>query len=1004
MKNGSDEEYLETGGQAFDQSDDVFEKNFGSKKSKDDSGDDKSGGSRGERNDSRNADAKSILGGAEGAAVGEDNDGTEGGINPVRAIENAEDKIKDGFNYVGGKLTSKVKGKKSKKGPIIAIFMMLCGFGGISFASTALAPFALVANGMDQFNVLRTSMNSRHKYFLRYQMDSTRNKPLTKATIFGNEKFKISNKMQKRLSRNGIEYHEVNGVKFLSFEDPDTKETMFITANDDDVGKIPDSADGKTASSKQSLGDAMNSNKNFYNAENTSTRTVKGHIAGWFESLSMSFHKRIKASRNRFNDINSSSSDEDIVSKAKTGGMSESVGDARTAKGDEDDGKKPVSDSPHEEKYKDFDDLDDNDQPKIKQKQLEGTGADGLNANTPKEEIGSRLTSRAKKVVAAGVGTNIACLVLRSYGALNLAISSIQIAKVMNFVTGYLEAIQKTQAGYGSVELAYYQNGLASPGDSYDATGEELVSTNKSAMSARAYNAFFGGAAVAANDRLAKKFNREYSSSYALAATLDGGAAATDIISFVSGFSNSVAAFQACTVAQATMAAVSMGVDIAMLIGTMGVGNIVKKILLEIVQAGAIVAVMTIVGIAIQALIPVVAQLLAQDLVANLAGEDAAYALNSGINMYMGRQMQSNSGGAATEASMMAMYKHAQEVIAEEAEYERSIKSPFDITSKNTFLGSLAYNMIPIGLAVNNSLPGTISKVMSATSTSIATLLPSVSAASDETWYNLSKNMECPALSYYGIVGDAYCNPYYATDFSTMGMDPYDVYLAVGEENFGDDDADGNPQIEDESEIGKYIIACTLRESQLGVVDGNIQSFLSTSNTAVDTVVSGGLGAIPIVGDALDIATAMEEEANLKWNSGAACVADDSNPDWEQNKFYQRYIEDQTYMEAEGIISKSSVTAFVERFYEKHPIDNSIEGVIARYSGMTSEQVDELMGTVEYVAFVSQYNPEYLYPLPADGTEEVAIFFDNEFWQENTNYYVIRNENIFWRKEDYVTI
>lgn len=123
--------------------------------------------------------------------------------------------------------------------------------------------------------------------------------------------------------------------------------------------------------------------------------------------------------------------------------------------------------------------------------------------------------------------------------------------------------------------------------------------------------------------------------------------------------------------------------------------------------------------------------------------------------------------------------------------------------------------MIPIGLAINNYLPGMMSQVMSTAGVYITSLLPTVSAASDETWYNLSKNMECPALSYYGIVGDA-----------------------------------------------------------------------------------------------LDIATAVENEANLKWNSGAACVADDSNLDWEQNKYYQRYIEDKTYMESEGIIEKSSITAF----------------------------------------------------------------------------------------------
>ena len=67
---------------------------------------------------------------------------------------------------------------------------------------------------------------------------------------------------------------------------------------------------------------------------------------------------------------------------------------------------------------------------------------------------------------------------------------------------------------------------------------------------------------------------------------------------------------------------------------------------------------------------------------------------------------------------------------------------------------------------------------------------------------------------------------------------------------------------------------------------------------------------------------------------------------------YQRFIEDQRLLENMGLIEKSSVTAFLEDYYEKHPLDNSFEGILARKTGLTKENVITTIDTINYLTFI----------------------------------------------------
>lgn len=82
---------------------------------------------------------------------------------------------------------------------------------------------------------------------------------------------------------------------------------------------------------------------------------------------------------------------------------------------------------------------------------------------------------------------------------------------------------------------------------------------------------------------------------------------------------------------------------------------------------------------------------------------------------------------------------------------------------------------------------------------------------------------------------------------------------------------------------------------------------------------------------------------------------------WEFRIFaYQRLAENM------GLVEKSSVTAFLDGYYEKHPLDNSYEGILARRSGLTKYTVIALLDYADQIIFLANYDPTNYYPLPAD--------------------------------------
>jgi hypothetical protein len=914
-----------------------------------------------------------------------------------------------GTGLPGGKDDDKKKKKKGLlggKGPLVMIMTLLLGGGGLMGVTQSLAPFGVVARGIAEFNTNSTVMRGRSTYFTRFMMDNTRNKPLTKYGVFSGEKFKISSSLQKKLARHNIDYQEIENsagkkIRMLIFTDEDGTVSPIVTRQQDLDG-LPDFYKSRA----MLLDDALSTNDGFFVAQERATRTIKGRIAGWFDDLSESFHRRIQNSRNRFGDVSKKATSEEIQASAKRTGMS---GESNDSEGNykEETTRNPETDEETTTRER----VTDND-----------TVRRGMSAS----ELETTLRNRVSKVAA---GANFSCAVLRSIGAINLAIAGINVAQIINYATGFLEAVQKTQAGEGGSELSYYMNGLTQAGETKDLNGD-VVSENKSSMASPAIASLFGGASVSADDTMAMKYNVENMSILGTKSAFQQG-----LIGAVGGFATGIAAFKMCSIAQAGAGVVGLAADIILIVSTAGIGNIIKALFQGIAEAALKAAAVTAVFSAISLLIPTLAQMLATDVISNMAGQDAGYMISSAFNIYQGRQHRATGGTGGDADAVNRMNLENSLAVAAEARYERLERSPFDVTSEHTFLGSIVHSLTPTITSASYA-PSMITSISGLLGSSLTKLIPVAGAAAENLEYVSGFNTDCPNLQAFDLIGDAYCNPYHTTDYSTIEADPgevfdivnkrgatYDEYstnynegnelcyvrtdadgvrwygyhtssnfetLRENKNDFDDNgnntaaecyfdnklDNDGNAIIKaDGSELSTFIIACTLRDSQYGIVDANVQSWLTapTGNSGLNAAINTGVGVIPLIGDAADIVQAAAEAANLKWNSGEACVDSSANPYWNDYTYFQRYLEDQRLLEAYGVVEQSAQVAVVEKFYEENPLDDSYEGVIARYSGLSKDEVIAVLDLAEYASFLAEYDPSGLYPLPHEAEEKVLL-------------------------------
>lgn len=951
---------------------------------------------------------------AEKSAAGNGFSQDTGGLNGVREKENKAggfysgsgkgSKYKGGKGDKGGK--KKSKGWLKKGGPIGLIFGLILGVGGIIGGSQLFQPFSLVAQFQETFNSMQVSANTRSSRFFRLQMDSGRVKDPVKGTIFG-KTFKITKKQQEKLKQHGIEYDDdFNGKRVLKFDDG-SGEIKIVTA-DAKTAKALGDIDGVDATTGKayskvavSFDDIYSSDTDFHHAYNTGSMTWRGQIANWFGTRVSAFLKNNNLTRNMFNDYENKKAELDGDGLAAVKETLEEKTDSIDNEG---------------EKTKKVEEETDEDTGTTKYKE-EDSSTDAGKLTRSETDLGKKMKNIESKFSASA---NVVCGISNAVGAITMAVTAAEALQIINLATAYFETADKVKAGNGedapihelSTTLNEKQKNTNKKLESVSMKGNgesesdysaniEDVTTEKTAMEAEGVAALYSGGKVNPNDASVQSFNLTSS-----------------INKIMGGISSSMTAFQTCTIAKLVTSAVEVGNAALDLIGCIvgivtvetGAGAVLAAEQCGELVADVVVAVgkNIVVGVAIagvfSAIAPVLTSAWTRDLISNLGGEDLGNALTSGGNMYLGGAHRANGGSPATKEKYEGYAVAQRQVMEDYARYERESLDPFDTTSKYTFMGTLLTQLMNFTSA--SSLMSIISSSGSAVSNSVVAMSPTAAA------YDVAKTLPdeeeyektCPYLASIGVVGDAYCNPYVMTDMATINDDPVDVIDVLKDEFTDQTTSDGNVKIDGGSDLAKYIVYCDGRTSMFGITDYNIVSSLNSSTSAntgstyTDAAVDGAIGAIPIIGDGIDVVENINSLNNLGYISGESCVAGNNvsgqaAPGWDKAKYYQRFIEDQSLAESMGVIDKSAVTAYLEEYYQENPLDNSYEGMLARYSGLDKETVSDILYIARYYEFVNNYNPAERY---AFGTLELEIegklIFDNENAVAENTWIILLNQ------------
>ncbi len=278
-------------------------------------------------------------------------------------------------------------------------------------------------------------------------------------------------------------------------------------------------------------------------------------------------------------------------------------------------------------------------------------------------------------------------------------------------------------------------------------------------------------------------------------------------------------------------------------------------------------------------LTPTISSSLIKSSLENMNGIAAGEFLVEGaVNLSRKLAVQGSGATAGDSQAIIAYQKLNNQILAMDAAADRLNRSPFDITSKNTFLGSIVYKFAT--MMSTSSIFSGIKTLSTLAGNSILALFPTAHAAEEANGY-LSTFGQCETYATIGAVGTAQCSQIATFDTSTLdNLYNNQEYLTFVEENTIL--KNGKREVKEDSFLAKFIDYNNARKSPLGTTDGGILKALN----------SGILDYIPFISDIKNLIDLFRNasEDDLRIATGAAFVNSSSNPDWQKYKYAQRYV------------------------------------------------------------------------------------------------------------------
>lgn len=806
---------------------------------------------------------------------------------------------------VSPKGRAKLKDFFKKHSPLIVILGVLIAGVCLIFVSQSFMPFALVNRFIEEYNGAGVSSILRSDSLLDTQLSST-------GSWFGlseNQRtcFKESGIYPVDFSSNGYT------VTALVYREPDGTYRAVVpksvaSSDSDTNAKIAQHLDNSITLSAAPLSveDALKL-PSFKDQYTSASKTWRGGNAGWYDSTEDLTEARLAIKRTRFNSWTTAaiSSADEAWKKLASG------------RGNVSDG--GISDHGT---YVDTD-ADGNETTTTNSGSVDMSSlSNAKSLEKVREILNSKIVSVAK--LAATVG----CTGAEIMTAIQTYMSAQQSLQYLNLATGYFEAVQGAQTGKNDgTPMNEYNKILTTPDPETGTTPMEAASSRE----------LFSGEVISPDDDSMKTVSFEGLMSSL--GTLTGNINMT------------AQAFQACSYIKMGVAATNFASTVISFIPVLGQAAKAIHIVAKLVGRISIgIAVSSVSAFIVPKILTQVFKNVAKNVATEWVGEDYFNAMASGASKYIGGNFQTGGGSAASKTSLAVYNRVKADVIASEAETERRTRGPLDASSRYTFLGSIVYSLIP--LATSSTLGSLVQNLGSTFSGSITSLLPSASAVAET---NLMSSLgSCPVIESTGAVCDARGNRIDIDDpaLASMSNDALRAKLLEVDPNaFTGQTADGRDIINPNSITGKTATILNQRIATLGVADASAANRLVQQPSTL-------VANLPLVGDIAQIITAMGEAENIAWISGAAGVDSPDNALWEKVRYAQEYIKRERWAEVAGLTKKSSVAALLEEYYTEHPLDNSREGILARYSGMTKNEVIAVEDTIDVLTYLANYDPQ----------------------------------------------
>ena len=352
---------------------------------------------------------------------------------------------------------------------------------------------------------------------------------------------------------------------------------------------------------------------------------------------------------------------------------------------------------------------------------------------------------------------------------------------------------------------------------------------------------------------------------------------------------------------------------------------------------------------------------------------------------------------ASDQDTMNAFHRETKEVIARKAEAERATKSPFDISSPYTFLGSIVHSMSSALIRNNASTGGTvIGTIADLTNSSVKDTMNSVIADGDDDSYDLTYGDNCEvAPSAANIKADIFCTAQTAisTGYMERGKDEWDN--AINQEEY---EMFVNTAMDRKTTVGvKSVEACERwREKHsipiISKLSGIFGGYEACSRSGLENLLSqNGITQASDSGSLADLEAVA---------TGAYYTFSNDNANKEKALELAGYA---LYDQVSSLLENRTSRAAQIRadYYATHPQDNSKVGRLASISGLSKQEVQVALDYADYLAMIARYNPANRFVFgapvierPAEPLIDHANQISSELymlWHGRTEYDDLRN-------------